>query len=420
MAGRRMWNKFLIENIDLFETELPEFPKYIFAYIEPLDLTEESFSGYLRLMGKSILSACREHTNSQKIDGSSLNVSIFDDETASYTKLLDTLKAYLKKIVDSGFELVLFLGEFDELNFATAIFYNNLRSLWGSFSSSLHYIFLMREEVTKKEKITLWGDFSEVLLQNIVYIPLLDSPDFNYSFDRITMEFGITAEPEYKKVIEELCGGHPYMLKVCLKVITKLDGQKLSPSELEKLLSDHYELQSVSQGIFEVHSDETKAVIRKVARGKPLTESDKWSIDFLSKLRLIIPTDNGQYKLFGKLFGQTIAGFSEGHEHARQDHQGLKIEDETGAVLMNGQTVEEKFTHQEYAILTMFLQKANHLCTRDDIGEALWGKESYEKYSEWAIDQLMSKLRRKLAALGVRDNLTTVRGKGYKFITASS
>ena len=27
MAGRRMWNKFLIENIDLFETELPGFPK---------------------------------------------------------------------------------------------------------------------------------------------------------------------------------------------------------------------------------------------------------------------------------------------------------------------------------------------------------------------------------------------------------
>ena len=52
----------------------------------------------------------------------------------------------------------------------------------------------------------------------------------------------------------------------------------------------------------------------------------------------------------------------------------------------------------------------------DEIGEALWGKDSYDKYSDWAIDQLISKLRKKLETLGFKNVLKTVRGKGYKLV----
>ncbi|MFC1790807.1 helix-turn-helix domain-containing protein [Patescibacteria group bacterium] len=48
------------------------------------------------------------------------------------------------------------------------------------------------------------------------------------------------------------------------------------------------------------------------------------------------------------------------------------------------------------------------------MGEVLWGEASYEKYSDWAIDQLISKLRKKLKDLGLTDFLKTIRGRGYK------
>ena len=83
-------------------------------------------------------------------------------------------------------------------------------------------------------------------------------------------------------------------------------------------------------------------------------------------------------------------------------------------------TVEEKFTRQEYSVLSMLLQKKSKLCTRDDIGDILWGNDSYEKYSDWAIDQLMSKLRKKLTDLGVKEKLVTVRGKGYKLLSPAT
>ena len=66
------------------------------------------------------------------------------------------------------------------------------------------------------------------------------------------------------------------------------------------------------------------------------------------------------------------------------------------------------------------MENSDKLRSRDEIGDTLWGKESYEKYSDWAIDQLMSKLRKKLEKLGIKDRLATVRGKGYKLLSQSS
>ena len=102
---------------------------------------------------------------------------------------------------------------------------------------------------------------------------------------------------------------------------------------------------------------------------------------------------------------------------AGRANNGLQIEEKSGTIVLDGQPVEEKFTTQEYLLLKMFLEMANRLCTRDDVGEALWGKDSYEKYSDWAIDQIISKLRKKLENLRIKDRLITLRGRGYKFTT---
>ena len=42
MSGRRKHNKFLIENIELFKKELPNFEECVLVYVESLELPEES------------------------------------------------------------------------------------------------------------------------------------------------------------------------------------------------------------------------------------------------------------------------------------------------------------------------------------------------------------------------------------------
>jgi len=87
-------------------------------------------------------------------------------------------------------------------------------------------------------------------------------------------------------------------------------------------------------------------------------------------------------------------------------------------ILANGLPLEKELTLQEYHLLVGFLKNPKKIISRDEIAEILWGKKSFEKYSDWAIDQIISQLRKKLTQIGVSTkNLQTIRGRGYRLIS---
>ena len=51
--------------------------------------------------------------------------------------------------------------------------------------------------------------------------------------------------------------------------------------------------------------------------------------------------------------------------------------------------------------------------TRDSLGDIIWNKEVDDKFSEWAIDQHISRLRKKLKRLGIAISIKTLKGIGY-------
>ncbi|HUW21852.1 MAG TPA: winged helix-turn-helix domain-containing protein [Candidatus Bathyarchaeia archaeon] len=93
----------------------------------------------------------------------------------------------------------------------------------------------------------------------------------------------------------------------------------------------------------------------------------------------------------------------------------LTVDPQSGVILQGKRPIDLSLTGKEYDILVFFLTHKNFPISRDKIAEVLWGKDSYEKYSDWAIDQLIHQLRNKLALVGVKENLVTVKGKGYCF-----
>src|SRR3989344_8050969 len=250
MAGRRMWNKFIIENIHLFEKELPHYDKYLLVYIEPLDLTEESLAGYIRLMAKSFIEVATKNKNVKNATIKKYS-EIFDDDKATYSLLLANLKYLLKETTDSGLEVIFFVGEFDELKFANTIFYNNLKSLWSGLYPRLHYIFLLRERVTRQENISKWGELNEAIMQNIIYVPLRSEKDTKYMIDYLSEEYKVKISEAQEVIIRNLCGGHPYMIKVAVRFLARNINENFTPGQLESLLSDYYELKSVARAIFE-------------------------------------------------------------------------------------------------------------------------------------------------------------------------
>lgn len=92
---------------------------------------------------------------------------------------------------------------------------------------------------------------------------------------------------------------------------------------------------------------------------------------------------------------------------------------DTSLKLIKGQfyTGESKLrlSRQEQAVLHLFVKSKGKLVTYDAIGEILWRKNT-EKFSLWAISQIISRLRKKLTRYDIHpQTIRSVRAEGYIF-----
>lgn len=422
MAGRRLINKYVIANPSLFADTIDTPSSYLLVYLEPLELTEESLAGYIRLMGKSILEACQKSSQVKDLEKvcSKEILELFSDESVTYTELLGRVKSLIRKIVDHEVEIVLFLGKFDELPFANGLFYSNLRSIWGSFQPFLHYVFLVREDIADFRKVKVFGELVDVVLQNLVYVPLLGDEDMDYLIKREEKRLKEKFSLDEKKILKEICGSHPSFLKLGCTILSQTaDRPRNTKNQLAKKLLQHYQLRLAARGVWEMRSSEEKRILEQIASRKVKVLPKEVLV--LEKLGLVKKNQSGGYEVFSQVFKNAILGEDETTVVRKGIPRIISLDPNNGAILLGDQTVEEEFTRQEYEVLVFLLKNVNKLKTRDEIGNVLWGDESYDKYSDWAIDQLMSKLRKKLKKLGFdKSTLTTIRGRGYKLLQVRS
>jgi DNA-binding winged helix-turn-helix (wHTH) protein len=415
-AGRRVVNRFIIDNITEFANEVPDHERYLLVYIEPLDLTEESQPGYLRLIGQSFIEAYAKEGRDIKTLGAT---EIFADETAPYSKLLEALRSLISAATREGLQVVLFLGEIDELSFVNSIFCNNLRSIWNRFAGNLHYVFLIKDVRLFFGKNFYSEDLGYLFFQNILYMPVSRANE-GYLIDLFEKKSGFTLSAEARTAVSHMCDGHPYLLKLAIESLSKKASQAaIGARQVDGILDENYEIRSVSDRILSVLTDKMKRTLLDCSIKKLAILPADDETKCLLSLGLIVKNAENIYEPFCQLFRDAILKKALPGITPEMAQKSIAFDTGTNAIIISGKSVEEHLTRQEYQLLAHFLKEPNRVFSRDEIAEAIWSKESYEKYSDWAIDQLMSKLRKKLGDLGADENmLVTVRGRGYKFTQA--
>lgn len=74
----------------------------------------------------------------------------------------------------------------------------------------------------------------------------------------------------------------------------------------------------------------------------------------------------------------------------------------------------QELTRNEVNIIKYLFENYGQLCSKEDVGKVIWSKNEYaDKYSEWAIDQAIFRLRKKLEKYNVDNEIETVHGRGY-------
>lgn len=325
-AGQRKHTRFLIDNIALFKEELPERSRFLFYFIDEIEMTEGSSAGYLRLLYSQILKR-----------GSRL--------PSRYGELFKAVKARVRAILKEKKEIVFFLHGFDKLPFMDWVLASNLKAVWAINKRRVHFGFLVSRGFPRGEDLERLGELGQALIQNIVPIPLLGEEDVDYCINRHAHELKHSFSRGEKQAIKAVSGGHPHIIE---------------------------------------------ATCMLLAANKP--EKPEGFLESQDQIKYL------------KSFGL-------------RKKMGLKV-DQDGQVLVNDQPIQPIFSAREYDLLKTFVENPKRIITRDRIAEIMWGeKESYEKYSDWAMNQAMVTLRQKLVGIGFDPScLKTVKKKGYSFL----
>lgn len=125
--------------------------------------------------------------------------------------------------------------------------------------------------------------------------------------------------------------------------------------------------------------------------------------DYLSRTG-VVKMEQGKWKLFSPLFCDWLKKM--------MGSKRPEIEEKQEKLWLGESDLSEELSYQEYEVLKLLWQKRGEVVVRNEVAEVLWPKDTEDKYSDWAIDQVMAKIRRKIGDLGENRLIKTIKGRG--------
>ena len=87
----------------------------------------------------------------------------------------------------------------------------------------------------------------------------------------------------------------------------------------------------------------------------------------------------------------------------------LKLNLSNGSVMYNGRTAE--LTKNELKILSCLIKNKGKIVSRDDLMDFMWNADAFVDDNNLSVN--VTRLRKKLEGVGMKDNIETRRGLGY-------
>lgn len=229
------------------------------------------------------------------------------------------------------------------------------------------------------------------LYENIFYYPLYAHGATDSFIDLLCHQWHVSIAPVIRNEIIAACGGQFWLVKEAVREIATTHTWSSTKEGMQFRLRSFYNLLLPS---------EQTALYKLATRQKTFSSDERMSLTYLQTMRVI---DEKRQFLIGAL-----KDFLLGESSATD----LKLNDER--ILFNNVPIEKVFSRKEYKVFKLLLEHVNGMVSRDEIAERIWPVNTQEYYSDWAIDQLIARLRQRCMTLSLPPRLiATVRGRGY-------
>jgi len=399
-GGKRTILHFLLSEENILKKVFGDlYKKTLFIYIDPNEILNVSTEAYLALILHCMTRTMKEH-----------KIEVLPEISGNP---LEIIKKNLENLIVKDLHAVFILNDFEFTTSLPPSIYLNLESIMSVDKSKIVYLFLSTINLFDEKILGNLHNLKYAVSRKVRYFPLFKEAEANYLIDQTCKKLKFKASNMIKSILYEICGGHPQLLKYSLHLIH--EEFKLGLNDDDKIrifLLNHYQLKIICADIWNFFTDKEKNTTNSIVTTGAILSSQQEEIDYLLKLGLVKIMKEKKYYVFGTLFEEFVKNKLPKHT--------LTYNAETTKLYYGQTSCEDKFTYQEFKLLVYFVTHENELISRDQVADAIWGRLSHEKYSDWSIDKTISVLRKKLDVLGFpSEQLVTLKKRGFSFSNPS-
>ncbi len=283
--------------------------------------------------------------------------------------------------------VVLYLGQEGQTASELFIFLNRLRNLLGWRFS---YI------IFTTTRLLLGSDHArplidKVLKRNLVTVQPLDEENSNAVLANYEERYAKALPPVLRRQVLELAGGNPGLIKALYLQASTSDSWG-KPDILDERI--YFRLEGIVY--------DTPENIREMVKKHRLRRTDSALQPFYHFGYLVV-ADKTSYRLFSPLLDDFLNIYP---------MQGPKLKETP--IMPNAELLH--LTKSQRTLLAYLEGRSGQLVTKDDIAKVLWGDAWADLYSDWAIDQLVSTLRKKMSTIKHDGTIVTKKGEGIVFL----
>jgi len=256
-------------------------------------------------------------------------------------------------------------------------------------------LLLLSEVDITNPTITSLLPSSTCAYENIFQYPLYDEHETREFIQLLATQWDIQLSNKDERSIIDGCGGHFWVVKEAMREIAAKKQWLPSDDGMMFRMRMIYDLLLPS---------EQGAIQKCFAHESSYTPEEKHSLAYLKKLRVI-----GDHHT-------CHMGMIKHYIIERQDIKNTLVIDKNKVVL-NKIPLDSLLSRKEYRVMKILIEKRGSIVTRDEIARQIWPTDTDKKYSDWAIDQIITRLRKRFVQISLNpDHIQSVRGKGYKLI----
>lgn len=367
--------------------------KHLFIPVDLNDLIERTPYAFWVLTLKRISDSVENSSFEPKIKKYIENLFLDGIQSKDLFILIENIKKALNKVISEGVMPTIFFIRFDRISeAATAEFIANLEGIKTGTHNKLSFVFTTSRGLNSISP-KVFSHTSLSLAQSEIFLKPASEADLKTICDAYIKRFGLRISEELEAELIKLTGGYIQYLQLALISLNEPENSISKPKELFNFLTQDERINLQSEELWEGLTAPEQALMLKVLNSQKLNEKE---------------LKEGKYLIESGFLTQDQKIFSPLFEHFLQSKNNKPEE---------GSRTKMELSKKEHSLFSYLKQNLDQICEREAIIEAVWPEEEALGVSDWAIDRLVARLRKKIKEEG-KFEIVTVKTRGFKLIEA--